>query len=145
MRKKIALVNQRYGLEVNGGSELLCRQMAEKLNEIYDVEVITTCAMDYVTWANYYPEGESVINGVKVRRFPVEKQRNQKRFDEISMEVIGCRDFSKENEWIDAQGPYSPKCVEWIKAHHGDYTAVIFMTYLYYLTAKCMQEQMNII
>jgi len=143
MRKKIALVNQRYGLEVNGGSELLCRQMAEKLVEIYDVEVITTCAMDYVTWANYYPEGESVINGVKVRRFPVEKQRNQKDFDKISVDVLVGKDYSRENEWIDAQGPYSPKCVEWIKEHHGDYTAVIFMTYLYYITTNCMQEPMN--
>ena len=57
MREKIAFVNQRYGLEVNGGSELLCRQMAEKLSEIYDVEVITTCALDYVSWENHYAAG----------------------------------------------------------------------------------------
>ena len=67
--KKIAFVCQRYGLEVNGGAELLCRQLAERLNRYYDVEVITTCAVDYVTWKNEYEPGEEYINEVLVRRF----------------------------------------------------------------------------
>ena len=40
-----------------------------------EVEVFTTCALDYVEWNNHYPEGETVLNGVRVRRFPVERQR----------------------------------------------------------------------
>ena len=143
MRKRIAFVNQRYGLEVNGGSELLCRQMAERLSSIYDVEVITTCAVDYVTWANIYPAGESVINGVRVRRFPVERERDPKSFGKISAAVLGGKDYSRENEWIDAQGPYSPECVRWIKSNHSEYSAVIFMTYLYYLTAVTLSEPME--
>ena len=34
--------------------------------------MLTTCARDYITWANHYPEGEEVLNGVRVRRFPVD-------------------------------------------------------------------------
>jgi glycosyltransferase involved in cell wall biosynthesis len=141
MRKKIALVNQRYGLEVNGGSELYCRQLAEKLKEIYDVDVITTCALDYTTWENYYPEGESEINGIKVIRFKTERVREQKAFDKISVRVLG-EEHSDEDEldWIDAQGPYSPKAVEYIREHAGDYHVVIFITYLYYLTANCLAD-----
>ncbi len=46
-------------------------------------------------------------------------------------------DFTDEEEkaWIDAQGPYSPKAVEYIRQHAADYHVVIFITYLYYLTA----------
>ena len=137
MRKKIALVNQRYGIEVNGGSELHCRQYAERLAEWYDVEVLTTCALNYTDWSNYYPAGESVINGVTVRRFPVAKKRNQKRFEKLSNLVLNSLVSEEEEErWIDEQGPYCPACIEYIKEHHKDYSVVIFMTYLYYLTAK---------
>ena len=137
MRKKIALVNQRYGLEVNGGSELHCRQYAERLTEWYDVEVLTTCALNYTDWSNHYPAGESVINGVTVRRFPVEKKRNERLFSKLSNQVLNSPVSEKEEErWIDEQGPYCPACVEYIKEHHKDYAVVIFMTYLYYLTAK---------
>ena len=145
MRKKIALVNQRYGLEVNGGSELLCRQLAEKLKDIYEVEIITTCALDYTTWKNYYPEGISEINGVTVRRFKVDKERNQKRFDACSAQVLNNKKNTSEAEdkWIDEQGPYCPDAVKYISEHHNDYDTVIFMTYLYYITARSMVKNLD--
>lgn len=77
MKNKIAFVCQRYGLEVNGGSELLCRQLAEKLVRFYEVEVFTTCAVDYVTWKDEYKPGTEVINGVTVRRYNVDKERER--------------------------------------------------------------------
>ena len=80
MRNRIAMVSQRYGLEVNGGAELLCRQLAEKLTAYYDVTVYTSCAIDYITWKNEYPQGVETINGVRVIRYPVSKQRNQEQF-----------------------------------------------------------------
>ena len=54
---KVAFVVQRYGLEVNGGAELLCRQVAERMAKYWDVEILTTCAIDYMTWQNEYPPG----------------------------------------------------------------------------------------
>ena len=68
MKNKILFVVQRYGLEVNGGSEAYCRQIAEKLSSIYDVSVLTTCAEDYVTWENKYQEGIEKINDITVIR-----------------------------------------------------------------------------
>lgn len=139
MRKKIALVNQRYGLEVNGGSELHCRQLAEKLSEIYEVEVITTCALNYTDWENYYPEGTEIINGITVRRFKTEKKRDMDRFNRLSEKVLcGEHTPQEEDRWIDEQGPYCPGCVEYIKEHHSEYSVIIFMTYLYYITARSM-------
>ena len=44
--KKIALVNQRYGLEVNGGSEYYTRLIAERLANHFEVDVITTWRKD---------------------------------------------------------------------------------------------------
>ena len=41
--------------------------IAEKLHEElhWDIHVITTAAIEYTTWANEYPEGESNSAGVK--------------------------------------------------------------------------------
>ena len=45
MKRKLAFVVQRYGLEVNGGAELLSRQLVEHLQQQYDIEVLTTKAI----------------------------------------------------------------------------------------------------
>ena len=79
--KKICFVVQRYGLEVNGGAELHCRQLAEHLRPFYDVTVLTTKAVDYISWANAYEKDEEEINGVRVLRFGVEHPREMEIFN----------------------------------------------------------------
>ena len=75
---KIAIAAQRYGADINGGAELHARYVAEHLARHAEVEVLTTCAQDYVTWANVLPPGVETINGVTVRRFPVAHPANRK-------------------------------------------------------------------
>lgn len=133
--KKLAIVNQRYGLEVNGGSEYYTRLVAEQLKDTYDVEILTTCALDYVTWENHYEEGLTHVNGVKVRRFSVKEQRDSKKFNQINERILKKNDGSLEQEWVKAQGPYCPELIQYIEEKQNEYDAFIFVTYLYYLTA----------
>src|SRR5262245_41469310 len=83
---KLAFVVQRYGADIAGGSEMHCRQLAERLSPRHDVTVLTTCARDYVTWENAYPPGVSMEGGVRVQRFPVARTRNLKTFADLSDE-----------------------------------------------------------
>lgn len=138
MKRKLAFVVQRYGLEVNGGAEVLSRELVEHLSNIYDIEVLTTKAVEYTTWANEYAADEEVINGVKVRRFGVEHPRDLKKFEKLCGKVMGSAPHTMEDEaeWFDMQGPYVPNLIDYIEAHADDYDAFIFMTYLYYTTVK---------
>lgn len=143
MKDKIAFVCQRYGLEVNGGAELHCRQLAEKMSRVYDVTVYTTCAVDYVTWADQYAPGEENIHGITVKRFPVDHPRDQKRFAKISASVLGSTSHSDEDEyrWLEEQGPVCERLLKTLAQEHTQYKAVIFMTYLYYLTAMGLPQR----
>lgn len=133
--KKIGFVVQRYGLEVNGGAELHCRQLVEKLQGYYDVEVLTTRALDYVTWADYYPEGIDEVNGIVVRRFSVDHERNNQEFNESCYEVIGKNVGKKrELDWMEKQGPTASQLVRYLMEHQNEYDAYVFITYLYYTT-----------
>ena len=64
---RLGIVVQRYGLEVNGGAEMQCRQIAERMARHMDVEVVTTCAQDDHTWRNVYRPGVDSVNGIPVR------------------------------------------------------------------------------
>jgi glycosyltransferase involved in cell wall biosynthesis len=85
---KLAFVVQRYGLDIAGGAEYHCRIVAEHLARHTEVEVLTTCAADYITWDNHYPEGIEVLNGIPVRRFKVKHPRDPERFAEWTERVL---------------------------------------------------------
>jgi len=132
---KIAFVVQRYGLEVNGGAELLCRLVAEHLSHYLEVDVITTCAIDYVTWRDEYVEGLSVINGVNVHRFSIDYPRNNDEFNKFS-EYIFLHPHFEDDEihWMKLQGPNSTKLLSFISNNKENYDFFIFIPYLYCTT-----------
>lgn len=136
--KKICFVVQRYGLEVNGGAELHCRQLAEHLRPFYDVTVLTTKAVDYISWANAYEKDEEEINGVRVLRFGVEYPRKMEIFNEVNARFARgeIRTREEQEEWLDKQGPYVPSLLNYIREEKDAYNAFIFFTYLYYPTVK---------
>lgn len=139
--KKIAFVVQRYGLEVNGGAELQCLQMAEHLNKLYNVEVITTKAIDYVTWQDDYVNDQEVINGVLVRRFSVKEPRDNKSFNKLSETILqGHSSVEDEELWMRKQGPCSEELILYLREHKEDYDAFVFFTYLYYTTYFGLKE-----
>lgn len=156
--KKIAFVVQRYGVEVNGGAEYLCRILAERLAGTYEVDVLTSCALEYVTWANWYPAATTEINGVRVHRFATQYERQVDSPERVEMErklkkwsrpeewagmgwlrmwgraLVGKTVRRYSQLWAQSQGPYTPELITYLRRHHRQYDALIFITYLYYPT-----------
>ena len=105
---KLAIVVQRYGADINGGAELHARYVAEHLSRHAEVEVLTTCARDYVTWRDEFPAGTEIINDVPVRRFRVDQTRDPHAFGRWSEHVFSHRhSYLDELKWLSAEGPKS--------------------------------------
>jgi len=128
---KLAVVVQRYGADINGGAELHARYIAERLARHAQVEVITTCARDYVTWRNELPAGPGEIHGVPVRRFPVRRERRPHDFGRHSHRVFErTHSIADELAWLDSEGPVSPAMIEYLARAPIDF-AILF-SYRYY-------------
>ncbi|HEX4347245.1 MAG TPA: glycosyltransferase family 4 protein [Vicinamibacterales bacterium] len=129
---KLCFVVQRYGPEVLGGSEHLCRLVAERLATAHEVDVLTTCSLDYVTWKNDYTEGSDRVRGVVVRRFATARTRDLEAFNRRSEWIYGnAHTRADELEWLAEQGPWAPGLIEFLKRNQQQYDALIFFTYLY--------------
>jgi glycosyltransferase involved in cell wall biosynthesis len=129
---KIACVVHRYGVDFAGGSEAHCRHIAERLASHHDVTVITTCARDHITWRNEYPPGETRINDVLVRRFPVARQRVLNRFKDVSdIAFSGTASEGEQVEWFRENGPDTPQLLAWLGDHGREFDWVLFWAFRY--------------
>lgn len=161
--KKVAIIVQRYGTEVNGGAEYHARILADQLAKTYSIEVLTSCAKDYYTWANEYPEGSTTVDGIEVNRFKVKQERNKgkvhfllKRLNKRTLLQQGLRRLGlldklekllslhynfKElgDEWSKQQGPFVPDLITYLHKNEYRFDALIFFTYLYYPTFYGLQ------
>ena len=137
---RLAFVVQRYGLEIRGGAELHCRLVAELLSRRHQVEVVTTCARDYLTWANEYPPGIDSVNGIPVWRFPVQRPRDLDHFGSLQKRVFFRQHSDAEaHAWLDAQGPFTPAMRDWISLYRDHFDYWICFSYRYWTTFHAMQ------
>jgi glycosyltransferase involved in cell wall biosynthesis len=129
---KLACVIHRFGADIAGGSEGHCKLVAEHLAPHHDVTILTTCAKDHITWKNHYPEGESRVGPLRVRRFPVARPRHLHRFMELSDLVFADRASPAEQEqWFRENGPDAPELLDHLRRHGADFDRVLFWSYRY--------------
>jgi glycosyltransferase involved in cell wall biosynthesis len=142
--KRVAVVVPRCHASLVGGAEAHAWQYATLLAGDYAVDVLTTTARDYVTWADDLPEGAERREGVTIRRFRVARGRSEyfhhlhrrllaqfaERGEAAPAERVRWTEALQE-EFIRAQGPVCPGLIEHLARHGEDYAAVIFLTYLY--------------
>ncbi len=132
---KILFTVQRYGLEINGGAEQACRWLAEGLaSRGHNVEVITSCALDYMTWADHYAPGSTTINAVLVHRLRIKQERNVQSFDLLSARVDfrgHTSPLSLEDQWLKEQGPDIDGFNNWLENNYQRFDIVFPFTYLY--------------
>ncbi len=128
---KVAVAVQRYGADINGGAELHARYIAERLARHASVEVVTTCARDYVTWRNELPAGVETVNGIPVRRFPVDHERNPLTFGRHSHRVFEHRhSIADELAWLESEGAASRGMIDRLAG--GPYDFIVLFSYRYY-------------
>jgi len=135
---RVAFVVPRYGPAIIGGAETAARLLAEHLaaRPGWDVDVLTTCAEDFVTWDDVYPEGEEWIDGVRVVRFASAAGRDPS-FHPLSAALLadpGSASDRDAERWLELQGPVAPA----LAAAAADWPADVFVfyPYLYYPTVR---------
>lgn len=136
----IAFVSPRFGDGVVGGAEAVMADAAFGLaRRGHNVEILTTCAKDHFTWANEFPPGRTVVDGVSVTRFPTVLGEGSAR-QRVGDEILAGKQVSIQDQqlWIND----SLRCPEmW---HHvfdnGDrYRALIFAPYMFWTTYAVAQ------
>ena len=131
---RICFVIQRYGSEVAGGSETHCRWLAGRLARSHRVQVLTTCALDYLEWRNHFPPGATNVEGIPVTRFPVRRPRSEHRFALVQDLVFNEEHtLADEREWVVENGPFCPDLVRALD-DLTDVDLFVFYSYRYYQT-----------
>lgn len=141
---RLLYVSPRYGAEVAGGAELQCRQFATRLAALgHDVHVLTSCATNYVDWADSYEPGQSELDGVTVHRLRVRAPRTDRLFGPLNARVPwGRKPIPKylAEEWMRMQGPELRGMEDWLEEHAVGFDVVSCVPYLYNTTWVTLRQ-----
>ncbi len=148
---KIAIIVQRFGREILGGAERHAALVASLLARHHEVEVLTSAAADYRTWAPVLPPGPAREDGLVVRRFVVERGREPfwPALHDLLLDGVAAEDFAGlapadreaferrvrawpealQEAYLRAQGPHCPTLHDHLRTTR--YDRHLFFTYLY--------------
>ncbi|MCK9225852.1 MAG: glycosyltransferase [Candidatus Muirbacterium halophilum] len=152
--KKIAIVVQRCGKDITGGSEEYAYTLGQILSEKNSVDIITTCAKDHNKWENHYKTGNyRISDNLCIKRFYVNSGRKREVnvlskliFNGITFEFFlnsrntlknqlkkkfGALPYGICEEWVRLNGPISEELFTYLKNEQEKYHKIFFMTYLY--------------
>jgi glycosyltransferase involved in cell wall biosynthesis len=131
---RVAFFVPAYGVEILGGAEYGARMIAEHLAAAgHTVEVFTSRAREAATWADHYPAGTSVINGVAVHRF--QGSQRARDFEVASAKVLASPSetpLGATEQWIEMQGPVCTAALDAVADDGAE--AVVLYPYLYWPT-----------
>lgn len=116
-----------------GGAETLIYSLAvDAVTLGHEVDFLTTCAKNHFTWENELPEGTFARDGMTVRRFPVNANRDVETFVRLQTEICRGSQLSPEDEdaWL-RQSVNADTLIAFLKAHESDYDRVISGPYLF--------------
>jgi len=139
-RGKLAFVPARFGPTIIGGAEIVMREMALGMQARgWDVEILTTCALDHYSWANNLPAGVSDEAGLRVRRFPVVMEDVPDR-GLLEHAVMAGEEMTlaDQNHWMNT-GMRVPEMFHYLLDNAENYRALIFTPYPFWVTFACSQ------
>lgn len=136
---RIAFVPPRFGEDVVGGSEAVTREIAFGLaGRGWDVEILTTTAVDHYTWRSELPPGKSEQDGLVVRRF-----ETTLHYSRVTTEVQRALEqgripaLDKQLNWLSGRFTV-PDLFEYLLTAGDGYDAIVFSPYLFWTTTVCM-------
>lgn len=141
--KPLAIVIPWFGKDLKGGAEQQGWQVATRLaGRGHKIEVLTTCCRSFQEdWTvNHLKAGVSQEEGVKIRRFRVER-RDREIFAEMNRRLLSLPSFKlkpgvnpvpfKDTENFCSENISSPQLLNFLKNKKDQYHAFLFLPYLY--------------
>lgn len=143
--KKIAIIVQRCGQQIQAGAEVYAFNLAKSLAEQgMAVEVLTSQSDDYIYWNNNLAQNEEIKTNGKsfiIKRFPVLHTRQKILFGLIKrISYILCKISKKLSQlfspifdylFLKSQGPWCPALWDYLKVNEKDFDLIIVKSYLY--------------
>jgi glycosyltransferase involved in cell wall biosynthesis len=138
-RLRLVWVVHQYGEDVGGGSETLCRIVAELLQPEVESTVLTTTARDYDPWDGYYQAGEAVLNGVRIVRFDADQAPPAELAELYDKAHSHPDDPAQGRRWLEALGPRTPALVDHLRNQSRDYDVLCALPYVFATTLTALE------
>lgn len=124
-----------------GGAEVAARSLAEQLAKRgFAVQVLTTCCRSPFEswWQNTLPAGVETINGVTVRRFPV-NQQGEELYHDVNYRIVHRMDIDETSQRQFVQHSINSKALVDYAEKHTEGHLVVAMPYTQGLTYSLIQ------
>jgi glycosyltransferase involved in cell wall biosynthesis len=138
---RLAFVPARFGPDIIGGAEIVLRRLAMGLQDRgWEVEVLTTAALDYFSWKNELPVGVAVEDGLTVRRFEAVKDTPGRERRDVGLRMYAGETIplAEQERWMN-DDVRIPGLYSHLLRHGHEYRAIVFGPYLFWPSVACSQ------